>query len=162
MLSQANFYLTFYFIAGSLADQKLDPFGNGWGGRIFVFLRFLCVLLICTQFIVCMGNRPQGARRMFLSSMIAYAVIMAYTTFCATYIVIKSFAGGVGIEKTDFTLGDNLFTNLIISVGSTMGVYFLMSFLYLDPWHMFTSSAQYFMMLPSYICTLQVYAFCNT
>lgn len=37
-----------------------------------------------------------------------------------------------------------------------------MSFLYLDPWHMFTSSAQYFALLPSYICTLQVYAFCNT
>ena len=37
-----------------------------------------------------------------------------------------------------------------------------MSFLYFDPWHMFTSSAQYFLMLPSYICTLQVYAFCNT
>lgn len=27
---------------------------------------------------------------------------------------------------------------------------------------MFTSAAQYFMLLPSYICTLQVYAFCNT
>ena len=37
-----------------------------------------------------------------------------------------------------------------------------MSFLYLDPWHMFTSSGQYFLLLPSYICTLQVYAFCNT
>ena len=36
-----------------------------------------------------------------------------------------------------------------------------MSFLYLDPWHMFTSSAQYFALLPGYICTLQVYAFCN-
>ena len=37
-----------------------------------------------------------------------------------------------------------------------------MSFVYLDPWHMFTSSGQYFALLPSYICTLQVYAFCNT
>lgn len=27
---------------------------------------------------------------------------------------------------------------------------------------MITSSAQYFAMLPSYICTLQIYAFCNT
>jgi chitin synthase len=36
-----------------------------------------------------------------------------------------------------------------------------MSFLYLDPWHMFTSAGQYFALLPSYICTLQVYAFCN-
>lgn len=99
---------------------------------------------------------------MFMSSMVVYAVIMAYTTFCGMYIVIKSFTGGVGDQVTEIVLGDNIFTNLIVSVGSTMGVYFLMSFLYLDPWHMFTSSAQYFMMLPSYICTLQVYAFCNT
>ncbi|KAI5837969.1 chitin synthase, class II [Morchella snyderi] len=160
--SLANFYLSFYFIAGSLADATMDPFGHGWGARIFVFLRFACVLLICTQFIVCMGNRPQGAKRMFMSSMVVYAVIMAYTTFCGMYIVVKSFTGGVGDQVTEIVLGDNIFTNLIVSVGSTMGVYFLMSFLYLDPWHMFTSSAQYFMMLPSYICTLQVYAFCNT
>ncbi|MBC8798553.1 hypothetical protein, partial [Shewanella algae] len=44
---------------------------------------------------------------------------------------------------------------------STVGLYFLMSFLYFDPWHMFTSAAQYFLLLPSYVCTLQVYAFCN-
>jgi len=99
---------------------------------------------------------------MFMSSMIAYSVIMAYTTFCSFYIVIGSFSGGFGDQKTEIRIGDNIFTNLIVSTGSTIGVYFLMSFLYLDPWHMFTSALQYFMMLPSYICTLQVYAFCNT
>lgn len=56
----ANFYLSFYFIAGSLSDARLDPFGHGWGQRIFVILKFICILLICTQFILCMGNRPQG------------------------------------------------------------------------------------------------------
>jgi len=161
-MEQANFYLMFYFIAGSLSDDKLDPFGGGWGERIFVALRFLCILLICTQFILCMGNRPQGAKRMFTSSMVLYGIIMAYTTFCSCYIVIKSFTGGIGDVGTEIKLGDNIFTNLIVSTGSTIGVYFLMSFLYFDPWHMFTSSLQYFMMLPSYICTLQVYAFCNT
>ena len=58
--SQANFYLTFYFIAGSLSDPKLDPFGHNIGLYIFVILRFACVLLICCQFILSMGNRPQG------------------------------------------------------------------------------------------------------
>lgn len=57
---QANFYLTFYFIAGSLSDPKLDPFGHRIGLYIFVILRFACILLICTQFILSMGNRPQG------------------------------------------------------------------------------------------------------
>ncbi|KAL8823249.1 MAG: hypothetical protein Q9191_006037 [Dirinaria sp. TL-2023a] len=156
--SLANFYLTFYFIAGSLSDPKLDPFGHNIGLYIFVILRFACVLLICTQFILSMGNRPQGAKRMFMSSMIVYSVIMAYTTFAALYIVITQLRS----SNTSFHLGNNIFTNLIVSTASTVGLYFLMSFLYLDPWHMFTSSAQYFALLPSYICTLQVYAFCNT
>src|SRR5437762_1586217 len=95
---------------------------------------------------------------MFMSSMIGYSFIMAYTTFAALYIVVKEFID----RKTVITLGNNVFTNLIVSTCSTVGLYFLMSFLYLDPWHMFTSSAQYFALLPSYICTLQVYAFCNT
>jgi chitin synthase len=155
---KANFYLTFYFIAGSLSDPKLDPFGHGIGKIIFIVLRYSCVLLICVQFILSMGNRPQGAKRMYMSSMIVYCVIMAYTTFAALYIVIKQLKD----PQTSLTIGNNIFTNLVVSTCSTIGLYFLMSFLYLDPWHMFTSSAQYFALLPSYICTLQVYAFCNT
>lgn len=93
-----------------------------------------------------------------MSSLIVYSVIMAYTTFAALYIVISQLKS----PDTSLTIGNNIFTNLIVSTASTVGLYFLMSFLYLDPWHMFTSSAQYFALLPSYICTLQVYAFCNT
>lgn len=83
---------------------------------------------------------------------------MAYTTFAALFIVVRQLKD----PKASYAVGNNVFTNLIVSTCSTVGLYFLMSFLYLDPWHMFTSSAQYFAMLPSYICTLQVYAFCNT
>jgi chitin synthase len=113
-----------------------------------------------------MGNRPQGAKRMYMATLISYAVIMAYTTFAALYIVIYQLTTHAvePVKKgtSAYQLGNNIFTNLIVSTISTTGLYFLMSFLYLDPWHMFTSSAQYFALLPSYICTLQVYAFCNT
>ncbi|KAF2138061.1 glycosyltransferase family 2 protein [Aplosporella prunicola CBS 121167] len=156
--SLANFYLTFYFIAGSLADPKLDPFGGHAGKYIFVILRYVCVLLICMQFILSMGNRPQGAKKMFLMSMIIYGIIMAYTTFASIYIVVDQLRA----PDTNIVFGNNVFTNMIVSTASTIGLYFLMSFLYLDPWHMITSSAQYFALLPSYICTLQVYSFCNT
>ena len=98
------------------------------------------------------------SKRLYLTSMIVYGAIMAYTTFAALYIVIRQLTD----HAKALQLGNNVFTNMIISTASTVGVYFLMSFLYLDPWHMFTSSAQYFVLLPSYICTLQVYAFCNT
>jgi chitin synthase len=162
-LSLANFYLTFFFIAGGLADERNDPFGHKIGGYIFTVLRYLCVLLISTQFILSLGNRPQGAARLYLSSMVLYSIIMAYTTFACIYIVIRQLTGAAEDGKSpDMTLGNNVFTNLIVSTSSTLGLYFLMSFLYLDPWHMFSSSLQYFLLLPSYICTLQVYAFCNT
>jgi chitin synthase len=57
---QANFYLTFYFVCSSLSEPQVDPFG-GWAGRIFTVLRYLCILLITSQFILSMGNRPQGS-----------------------------------------------------------------------------------------------------
>ncbi|RMX85569.1 hypothetical protein D0869_03727 [Hortaea werneckii] len=154
--SLGNFYLTFYFVAGSLADDKIDPFGHHVGRGIFIFLRYCCVLCIMMQFVLSMGNRPQGAKKMFLWSMVTFSVIMAYTTFASIYIVVIQFTGSSGVK-----LSDSLFMNMVVSILSTIGLYFIMSFLYLDPWHMFTSSAQYFMLLPSYLCTLQVYAFCN-
>lgn len=163
--SLANFYLTFYFVAGALVDPKIDPFGHNIGKYIFLVMRYICILLISLQFILSLGNRPQGAKRLYMGSMITYSLIMIYTTFAAIYIVIiqlKSHALQEADKNNPYHLGDNIFTNLIVSTISTVGLYFLMSFLYLDPWHMFTSSAQYFALLPSYICTLQVYAFCNT
>lgn len=156
--SLANFYLTFYFVAGSLSDPQMDPFGHNIGKYIFFILRYTCTLLICMQFILSMGNRPQGAKKMFFWSMVMYGIIMAYTTFASFYIVIVQLKD----PKAEKSIGNNVFTNLIISTATTIGLYFLMSFMYLDPWHMFTSSAQYFALLPSYIATLQVYAFCNT
>ncbi|KOS20687.1 Chitin synthase 2 [Escovopsis weberi] len=160
--SLANFYLAFYFVAGGLADPRVDPFGHGVGSALFVILRYTCILLISTQFILSLGNRPQGANRLYVTSMVIYSIIMIYTTFAIFYIIVRQFTEKDNDGKPTVTLGDNVFTNLIVSLASTVGLYFLMSFLYLDPWHMFTSAAQYFLLLPSYICTLQVYAFCNT
>ena len=74
--SQANFYLTFYFIAGSLADPRLDPFGHRIGLYIYTILRFVCVLLICTQFVLSMGNRPQGYVINFLPLILQKAPIV--------------------------------------------------------------------------------------
>ena len=159
--SLANFYLTFYFIAGGLADPLVDPFGGGAAKYIFIILRYVCVLLISTQFILSLGNRPQGAKKMYLASMIIYGIIMAYTLFACIYVVVRQFKQG-NDDGTALSMGNNVFTNVIISTVSTFGLYFFMSFLYLDPWHMFTSLLQYLILLPSYICTLQIYAFCNT
>lgn len=120
-------------------------------------MRYTLVLVICSQFILSLGNRPQGAKKLYLASMVTYAVIMVYTMFASIYIVVYQIKKSNGID-----FSNTIMTNMILSVLSTFGLYFFMSFLYFDPWHMFTSMVQYFIMLPSYICTLQVYAFCNT
>lgn len=158
--SLANFYLTFYFVAGGLTDPTVDPFGHNIGIVLFIILRYACVLLIAAQFIISLGNRPQGAKKLYMASMIIYSIIMAYTTFAVFYIVVRQLTDPE--LRAHLTIGNNTFTNIIVSMASTIGLYVFMSLLYLEPWHMITSSIQYFLLLPSYICTLQVYAFCNT
>lgn len=88
---------------------------------------------------------------------------MVYTIFSALYLVVlELISRAKGGEDSKLPVSDGLMVNIVLSLLSTVGLYFYSSFLYLDPWHMFTSSIQYFLLLPSYICTLQVYAFCNT
>lgn len=98
---------------------------------------------------------------MYLSGIIIFCVIMIYTTFCALYLIVLELMSKFGAD-VDLEVSDGLMVNIVISMLSTVGLYFFSSFLYLDPWHMFTSSAQYFALMPSYVCTLQIYAFCNT
>lgn len=57
---------------------------------------------------------------------------------------------------------NQLFRDLIVSLCSTYILYFVASFMFFEPWHMFTSFVQYLLLSPSYINVLNVYAFCNT
>jgi hypothetical protein len=85
------------------------------------------------------------------------------------YLVKNAFTGGT----LDFSLDDGVghflssfFSSsgagiVLIALVSTYGIYFLASFLYMDPWHMFTSSWAYFAGMTCSINILMVYAFCN-
>ena len=53
------------------------------------------------------------------------------------------------------------FRDIVISLAATYGLYFIASFMYFEPWHMFTSFLQYLLMAPSYVAVLNVYAFAN-
>lgn len=50
---------------------------------------------------------------------------------------------------------------VVIALAATFGLYYVASFMYCDPWHMFTSFPQYLMIMSSYINILMVYAFSN-
>lgn len=92
--------------------------------------------------------------------MCGFSIIMAYTLFATTYLTVRSVQAAV--SGRDFLFGNNVFANVVLALMSTVGLYLLSSLLYMDPWHMFTSFLQFTLLLPSFVCTLQIYAFCNT
>ncbi|CAG8456375.1 2031_t:CDS:2 [Gigaspora margarita] len=54
------------------------------------------------------------------------------------------------------------FLDIVISVALTFLLYLFSSFIYLEPWHMFSCLVQYLLLVPSYINILMIYTFCNT
>ncbi|KAI8825096.1 chitin synthase-domain-containing protein [Fimicolochytrium jonesii] len=66
-------------------------------------------------------------------------------------------------KELDKELARARWENLVycVTLGSTIGVYFLASFMHLDFAHMFTSFVQYLLLLPSYINVLTVFALSN-
>lgn len=146
--SISNFFLTFYYLAGSMNTIIKH------GDVLFTFFKYLLTCTICALFIISMGNRPQGANHLFIISMVILSVCSTYAVVCGLVFSIKTLQDG--------TESYSVFLNIVVSLLSTYGLYAFTSILYLDPWHILTSSIQYFLLLPSFICTLQIFAFCNT
>lgn len=83
--------------------------------------------------------------------------------FATVFLTVKSVQSEV---KKGFEIGDlfqnKVFSTLILSMLSTYVLWFVVSFLFFDAWHMFTSFLQYLLLTPTYINVLNVYALCNT
>ncbi|KAK6454191.1 chitin synthase [Scheffersomyces xylosifermentans] len=153
--SLSNFYLTFYFLTGSLVSSM--NFGHNGGFWIFTIFNYLCICILTSLFVVSIGNRPQASKSIFKTLIILLTICALYALIVGFYFVFNTIREfGVGNSST------YVLVSIVVSLLSTYGLYFLMSILYMDPWHMFTCSIQYFLMIPSYTCTLQIFAFCNT
>lgn len=127
-------------------------------------LNYIYVLLLIVQFVMALGNRPQGSKVAYTGSMVFFAFLMCYMMFAMIYITavgIQAVAENSNNEIMTM-LGQSTFRNIIISICSTYALYLVSSLLFLDPWHMFTSFLQYIFLAPSYTNVLNVYAFCNT
>ncbi|KAF9996179.1 Chitin synthase, class 1 [Entomortierella chlamydospora] len=94
---------------------------------------------------------------------------MGYMLFGAGYMTVAGIEAvgeeikenGSGQSTVAGYLSNDMFRNTVISLASTYGLYFLASFIFFEPWHMFHSFLQYLFMVPSYVNILNVYAFCN-
>lgn len=71
--------------------------------------------------------------------------IMIYLIFASIFITVRS----IQIETADhqFAITDlfknQLFFTLIVSLASTYILWFVISFLFFDPWHLFTSVSRF-------------------
>lgn len=146
--SIANFVLIFYYLAGSM--NKLIRHGEA----LFIFFKYLIFCNLAGLFIISMGNRPQGGKHLFILSMVLIAI-------CSTYALICGFVFAARALNSP-SEPHSIFVNIIISILSTYGLYAFTSLIYLDFWHIVSSSIQYFLTLPAYTCTTQIFAFCNT
>lgn len=156
-----NFYLVFHILTTSLGAPDLL---GGIGVILGVVFEWLYLFTLLTCFVLALGNRPQGSNFAYMMMVIFWGVLMCYLMFASIFItyvsVTKELADG------QFNVGDilknQIFYTLIVSLASTYALWFLVSFLFFDPWHMFTSFVQYLILVPTYINVLNVYAFCNT
>lgn len=110
-----------------------------------------------------------SSRLAYTLSFVYFSIVQTYIIVLSFYLVKNAFTGGT----LDFSLDDGVgqflssfFSSsgagiVLIALVSTYGIYFIASFLYMDPWHMFTSSWAYFAGMTCSINILMVYAFCN-
>jgi len=164
----ANLWLTFSIIIDLLPDQNIYVFGNAavthW---VNLGIKGLYGSALALQFILALGNRPKGERIPYVITLWVFAFLAVYLLVCSLWLTVIAFAS-IPSKLAGMSAGDILRAFVLPPIGaliaamiSTFGIYFTASFLYGDPWHMFSSFIQYLCLAPSFTNVLNVYAFCN-
>jgi len=164
----ANLWLTFSIIIDPLPSQGI-VFGTvvliHW---INLALKWIYLIFLALQFILALGNRPKGERFAYTVTLWVYAILAVYLLVCSFWLTATAFAGIPKALAAQTSTKDAILAFFQPPIGplaaamlSTFGIYFFASFLYGDPWHMFSSFLQYLCLAPSFINVLNVFAFCN-
>ncbi|KAK6461187.1 Chs2 chitin synthase [Scheffersomyces coipomensis] len=159
--SIGSYFLVFRILTTSLSDADL---GFAPGNILSVIFLWLYLASIVTTFVLSFGNKPQGTEKFYIVIVVFFAILMAYMIFAAIFLAVHSIQS-IYREHTEITvqlfLQNAEFRDLVVATASTYALYFIASFIYFEPWHMFTSFVQYILLSPSYINVLNIYAFCN-
>ncbi|KAI5851609.1 chitin synthase III [Morchella snyderi] len=176
--SIGSFWLTTSVIMDLVGDPTPEekaagkvawPFGEKPTPIFNSMMKYLYLCFVILQFILALGNRPKGSKQTYIVSFCVFSVLQCYILILSFYLVARAFSGSAGwsdLESTSVSefIGKFFTSNtglIILALASTFGIYFVASFMYLDPWHMMHSFPQYVLMASSYTNILNVYAFCN-
>jgi chitin synthase len=168
----AGFLLTTFIltdISGSPpADSSISPFPFGSATpTINGIIQSIYLATVILQFIFALGNTPKCQVWSYLISFIIFGAIQGYFILNVIYLIIRVFqTGPIDGTGSDYNYIQTFYASLgdwtiLIAAGSLFGVYYVASFLSLDPWHMFTSYPQYLFISSSYTNILNIYAFSN-
>jgi len=156
--------------SSSNAASHAWPFGDTATPIVNTILKYLYLGFLLLQFILALGNRPKGSKWTYITSFCVFGLIQSYIVVLSFYLVVRAFTSNDS-EAIDVSDGTSKFLSsffssdssgiIIIALAATYGLYFVASFLYLDPWHMFTSFPAYMLIMSSYVNILNVYAYCN-
>lgn len=146
------------------------PFGDTVTPFFNAVLKYLYLAFIILQFILALGNRPKGSKYTYIASFFVFALIQLYILILSGYLVARAFAtplseqinlDNVHDAYQSFFGGASAAGVIIVALIAIYGIYFIASFIYLDPWHMFHSYPYYMLLMSTYINILMVYAFNN-
>ena len=71
-----------------------------------------------------MGNRPQGSPWKYKACIYVFAILTTYMIACAVICTITA------VKR----IGEPIFAQMVVSLGSTYGVFIVSSLLALEPW----------------------------
>lgn len=148
---------------GSANDDNAFPFPQPVSSIISIIVRNVYMLFVVLSFLLALGNKPKGSRWMYYTMVTVFGVAQIYAIIIALWLAVN---GLTHIEANSLSdLMSNFFKNttmlIIVALGSTFGLYIVTGFLFLDPWHIIHSFAQYIFLMPSFVNVINVYAFCN-
>jgi len=146
------------------------PFGDTATPIFNAVLQYIYLAFVILQFILALGNRPKGSKYTYITSFVVFSLIQVYVLILSGYLVAQAFQTPIEDQISFDNAGDamkSLFGGtsaagvILLALVTIYGLYFLASFLYLDPWHMFHSFPYYMVLMSTYINILMVYAFNN-
>ncbi|KAJ5646223.1 hypothetical protein N7490_002595 [Penicillium lividum] len=151
---------------GTFNNNSAWPFGNEASPIVHLFFKYGYGVFLLLQFILSLGNRPKGSRLLYLLTFMYFAFIQLYVTVLAFYVVGNYTNGNFNVDldedaiKTE-TWNASASNMVLISIVCTYGVHVVTSLLYMDPWHVLTSSWAHYAGIICSTNIMMVYAFCN-
>lgn len=152
------------------AEHHGWPFGDSVTPIFNAVLKYIYLAFVILQFILALGNRPKGSKYTYITSFIVFALIQTYILILSGYLVARALSGDIS-QQLDFDNAADAMQSLfggsgaagviLVALVTIYGLYFVASFMYLDPWHMFHSFPYYMLLMSTYINILMVYAFNN-